>query len=578
MRTCALRLAALVCVLALGAGRCAYAQLRIVTYNTGTGQADNPTTGQTARAGISTLLQAIGAEVVGGIAKPIDVLILQEQYTMAKTTQSFVDVLNSIYGAGVYARSTLNGLTSDPQAEAGRPGLVYNTQTVKLLNMVDDGIQGETFFGNVGTSDGSGTAGNPAPAQQPRSTLRYQMRPVGYGAEADFYVYNSHYKSDTGSGNNNRRLAEAVSIRANSDALGADAHAIYAGDYNIQTHTAAMYLTLLGGGNGRAVDPIATPGSWHGDTADVDTPFKIVHTQAPATVAQYSGQTTGGMDDRFDFQLVTEELMDNEGMSYIPGSYHAFGNNGSHVCCNSPITTGTGAAPAVLTALMQSSDHLPVVADYMLPAKMGVQVTSFPSLVELGSVVPIDVTVTNLAPAMFTNGADELDYTLSVMGSLTGGVMGSDAALGAGNVHQVLLNTSTLGMKSGTIAVSAAASQNAANSAFSQNLMFQVIAGFLEADFNKDGQVNGVDLSTWSTNFGLASGAVKNQGDADLDGDVDGGDWLVWQRQRGSLPAGLVASALVPEPGAGVMALVGLAAWGRRGRRRRGPGMPCPAL
>jgi hypothetical protein len=116
----------------------------------------------------------------------------------------------------------------------------------------------------------------------------------------------------------------------------------------------------LASGPGQAFDPINTPGAWSGNDA-----FKSVHTQAPSFDAQ-PGLVGGGMDDRFDFQLVTGELLDGEGLDYIPGSYHAFGNNGTHTF-NQSISTGTGALLAVLAALMTASDHLPVVADYQLP-------------------------------------------------------------------------------------------------------------------------------------------------------------------------------------------------------------------
>src|SRR5687768_16684099 len=81
--------AALACVVLAAAP--ADAQLRVVSYNTLT--AENPGV-QTARPGTSTVLQAIGAQSVGGVARPIDVLLLQEQFTTAISTQSFVDVLN----------------------------------------------------------------------------------------------------------------------------------------------------------------------------------------------------------------------------------------------------------------------------------------------------------------------------------------------------------------------------------------------------------------------------------------------------------------------------------------------------
>jgi hypothetical protein len=53
------------------------------------------------------------------------------------------------------------------------------------------------------------------------------------------------------------------------------------------------------------------------------------------------------------------------------------------------------------------------------------------------------------------------------------------------------------------------------------------------ADFNRDSAVNGLDLAAWRGGFGAAVGALAAQGDADLDGDVDGADFLQWQRTVG---------------------------------------------
>jgi hypothetical protein len=75
-------------------GQVAHAQLRVVTYNTTGGP----------NAGLATVLEAIGQEIVNGFAKPIDVLAVQEQTSSATTTQAIVDLLNAIYGPETYAR------------------------------------------------------------------------------------------------------------------------------------------------------------------------------------------------------------------------------------------------------------------------------------------------------------------------------------------------------------------------------------------------------------------------------------------------------------------------------------------
>jgi hypothetical protein len=200
----------------------------------------------------------------------------------------------------------------------------------------------------------------------------------------------------------------------------------------------------------------------------------------------------------------------------------------------------------VLTALMQSSDHLPVVADYQLPAKMSVHAPLIPSFVEIGAPIPWDVVVSNAAPATVPNGADELDYAISLTGDASGDATGTDPPLGGGNLHRTFLNASTPGAKSGMLTVTST-SQQVAAPIFSLTISYQVIESFLAADFNKDGAVNKNDLASWATNFGLAIAATKAEGDADLDGDVDGADFLTWQRETGKLPVG-AATVTIPEP------------------------------
>jgi hypothetical protein len=54
------------------------------------------------------------------------------------------------------------------------------------------------------------------------------------------------------------------------------------------------------------------------------------------------------------------------------------------------------------------------------------------------------------------------------------------------------------------------------------------------ADFNSSGSVDADDLVNWSAGFGMTGNAVLSDGDADFDLDVDGIDFLTWQRQLGN--------------------------------------------
>jgi hypothetical protein len=99
------------------------------------------------------------------------------------------------------------------------------------------------------------------------------------------------------------------------------------------------------------------------------------------------------------------------------------------------------------------------------------------------------------------------------------------------------------------------------------------------ADFNRDGVVDGDDLTLWKAGAGMASNAEKQDGDANDDGVVDGADLLVWQQQFGSVAAMAGASAAVPEPGAAPMVLavgVLMMPFSRRPQRRCDlKSMPC---
>jgi hypothetical protein len=73
--------------------------------------------------------------------------------------------------------------------------------------------------------------------------------------------------------------------------------------------------------------------------------------------------------------------------------------------------------------------------------------------------------------------------------------------------------------------------------------------GFLAADFDEDFDVDVMDLDKWKLGFGMPTGAAHINGDANADGDVDGNDFLVWQRQLGLNAAAATPTAFpIPEP------------------------------
>jgi hypothetical protein len=280
------------------------------------------------------------------------------------------------------------------------------------------------------------------------------------------------------------------------------------------------------------------------------------------------------MDDRFDFQLVTGEFLDGEGLNYITDSYHAFGNNGSTYNTNINVGTNTVTFPGVtsytkiqiLNALFNGSDHLPVVVDYQLPAVMEAIAGTVPETLDLDEEFNLDVTVSNIANVLVAIGADELDYDLTVSGDLSGEYLDQmDMALGGGNTHMVTLDTSTPGMKSGMITLSST-SQAVQMGLIEIPIGFEVIAPpLLAGDYNDDGTVDAADYVVWRTNEGTQNTLPNDP----IGGTIGDDQYSQWASNFGATApgSGSFNANAVPEPGTWLLVAMGacLAVF-RRGR------------
>ncbi len=98
---------------------------------------------------------------------------------------------------------------------------------------------------------------------------------------------------------------------------------------------------------------------------------------------------------------------------------------------------------------------------------------------------------------------------------------------------------------------------------------FQIQLTDLTADFDEDGDVDGADFLSWQRGLGTVSGATLAQGDANFDSAVNELDSIVWQQQFGTSTSSLApGSSTVPEPTAWFLLISGVPILFAQSRKR----------
>jgi hypothetical protein len=186
----------------------------------------------------------------------------------------------------------------------------------------------------------------------------YEFKLVENASGDTLRIYSVHLKASGGSSNEQQRLAEVNVLRSVTDALPSGSFFLVAGDFNIYGSTEPAYSALLNQSTpGYFVDLFNLSGTWN------DAAYAPYHTQSTRTRA-FGGGATGGLDDRFDMILMSQSIIDPDGISYIDNSYLSYGNDGNHYndSINQPPNSAVGQE--IANALHYSSDHLPVMASF----------------------------------------------------------------------------------------------------------------------------------------------------------------------------------------------------------------------
>ena len=290
--------------------------LRGVSYNVDCADeaSDNNITGSTHS--LPTVIQAIGLHHIGSNAQAVDVLGLEE--LRSTTLAAFVAELNNIYGTGTYAFDP----TTDPNTGGGPDGLIYNTRTVQVVS-ARALRTGQTVLllanGTYTTAHSPGGGVNGVT----RAPLVYQLRPIGLGSSADFYLYVSHARSSTDDSVGDARYAEAQAVRSDAKYnLPAGAHIIYSGDWNLFTGSREnAYKCLTGQTTSDGIDWTDASPIWSNsnptqayDPMSPTTPLTTVTwgNLAGDNASYLYGDSTASLTARLDIQLVNGPMLGAE--------------------------------------------------------------------------------------------------------------------------------------------------------------------------------------------------------------------------------------------------------------------------
>ena len=180
-------------------------------------------------------------------------------------------------------------------------------------------------------------------------------------------IYSVHLKASSTTEDELKRAAEVDSLRKRTSALHSGSYFVIVGDFNIYRSSESAFQKLLNQSNtGYVVDPLNLIGTWNNSV------FAIYHTQSPRT-RQFGGGANGGLDDRFDMILPSQNVYTAGGISLVPGSTVAYGNDGLHYndSINRPPNNAVGQE--IANALHYASDHLPLIASFLFDNPLPVE-------------------------------------------------------------------------------------------------------------------------------------------------------------------------------------------------------------
>lgn len=183
---------------------------------------------------------------------------------------------------------------------------------------------------------------------------------------AYLYVYGAHLKAGSSVSNESDRATETSILKSYLNTRPFAENTIVGGDFNIYYSTEAAYNNLTGSSQANLYDPIGA-GSYHNNSS-----YTLQFTQS-TRVDAFDGGSTGGMDDRFDYILFSDDIVTGDnGVRFINSSYHPIGQDGQRWNSSLIIPTNNSEPSNVINALYYMSDHLPIYMEVEVGGDLGI--------------------------------------------------------------------------------------------------------------------------------------------------------------------------------------------------------------
>jgi exonuclease III len=191
--------------------------------------------------------------------------------------------------------------------------------------------------------------------------MYYKSSSLVQGDTAFITFIIAHLKAGNDETNRNARKIQVERLTSKLEKTGIDNY-VFSGDFNLYKASEPAYQHLLFNNNTafRFLDPIDAYGNWNKNPQ-----FAKIHTQSTHIINENGCYSLGGLDDRFDFILVSPTLFyGTKKVQVMPETYQTLGQDGQRLGKSLLSPTNPSLPIEILTAMYNFSDHLPVICDF----------------------------------------------------------------------------------------------------------------------------------------------------------------------------------------------------------------------